>query len=73
MKIGSITVDLLFRCGIVVGKTRKGEWQVAPNWEERRIMLFVDAKTVRNITKFPRKVSGRGLSFRQASVYDEIF
>ena len=50
---GAITLDLLLRAGVLVASS-DGSWDLAPDWEERKIYLFGDAKTIENMTKFVR-------------------
>ena len=69
---GSITLDQLYRMGILVEKD-DGTWELASNWKERRAYLFGDAKTVENIAKFVRDLSSRPLSYDEQSHQADIF
>ena len=46
---GVITLDLLLRAGVLV-EGEDGSWELAEDWEQRRIYLFGDAKTIENMT-----------------------
>ena len=45
---GTITPDLLLRAGILV-KYNIETWRLANDWEERRIYLYGDGKTIEKI------------------------
>ena len=69
---GAITLDLLLRAEVLVlGKD--GDWVLADDWEQRRIYLFGDAKTIENITKFVRDMQNRRITYSAANVQSEIF
>ncbi len=64
---GSITLDLLLRYGILE-ETKEGGWTLADNWENRRVYLFGDAKTIKNMSKFVKDMQDRKISYTQAHV-----
>ena len=69
---GSITLDLLLRSGILV-ETEDGGWSLADDWENRRVYLFGDAKTIENMSKFVKDMQDRKISYTQANVQAEVF
>ena len=46
---GPITLDLLLRSGILE-QTEDDSWKLANDWENRRVCLFGDAKTIENMS-----------------------
>ena len=69
---GAITLDLLFRAGVLENDDGGG-WALADDWENRRIYLFGDAKTIENMTKFVRDMQDRKISYSMANLQSEIF
>ncbi len=69
---GAITLDLLLRAGVLVS-TDKGSWELAENWESRRVYLYGDAKTIENVTKFVRDMQERRISYTTANIQSEVF
>ena len=69
---GSITLDLLLRSGILV-ETEDGGWSLADDWENRRVYLFGDAKTIENMSKFVKDMQDRKISYTQDNVQAEVF
>jgi len=69
---GAITLDLLLRAGVIV-EVDDGSWELAKNWESRRIYLYGDAKTIENMTKFVRDMQDCRISYTHANIQLEVF
>ena len=69
---GAITLDQLFRVGILI-ENKDGTWRLADNWKERRVYLFGDCKTIENNAKFYRDLAAMPLTFDEASKQADIF
>lgn len=62
MQCGAITLDQLYRVGLL-DENEDGTWRLADGWEERKVMLYGDCKTIENIAKFSRDIANRPLSY----------
>ena len=56
---GAVLLDFLFRVGIMYQNKMDGSWEVADDYESRRMYVFGDAKTIENENKFIRDFQGR--------------
>ena len=69
---GSITLDLLLRSGILE-ETEEGSWSLADDWENRRVYLFGDAKTIENMSKFVKDMQDRKISYTPRPTYKQKY
>ena len=69
---GAITLDLLLRAGVLV-TNEDGSWSLADDWDQRRIYIFGDAKTIENMAKFVRDMQDRKISYSNANMQAEVF
>ena len=69
---GAISLDIALKLGIIVEQP-DGSWALSDTWDECRPMIFGDAKTTENMSKFIRDMQGRNLSLTEASVQAEVF
>ena len=69
---GVITLDLLLRAGVLI-QSDDGSWELADDWDKRRIYIFGDAKTIENMAKFVRDMQDRRISYSVANLQGEMF
>ena len=69
---GAIALDLLLRSGVLV-ENDDSSWDLADDYETRRIYLYGDAKTLENMVKFVRDMQNRRISYSVANMQAEIF
>ncbi len=72
METGVLAGDLLVKSGIIINKGN-GVFELAPDYKEKRHIMVGDAKSVENIMKFLREVSGREFSLQQSSAMLQVF
>ena len=58
----AITLDLLLRAGVLMPDD-EGGWVLADDWEERRIYLYGNTKTVENMSEFVHDMQDRKISY----------
>ena len=68
---GAITLDLLLKAGII-NTQEDGSWALASDWETRRPIIFGDAKTTENMSKFMRDMQIRELSLSEESIQFDV-
>ena len=54
-------------------ESESGNWELADNYNTRRIYIVGDAKTVENMIKFVRDIQSRCITYSSASLQAEIF
>mmetsp|Transcript_36307 Transcript_36307/g.73958 ORF Transcript_36307/g.73958 Transcript_36307/m.73958 type:complete len:315 (+) Transcript_36307:351-1295(+) len=72
METGVLAGDLLVKSGIIIDKGN-GVFELAPDYKEKRHIMVGDAKSVENIMKFLREISGREFSLQQSSTMLQVF
>ena len=67
-----ITLDLLLRAGVLI-QSDGGSWELANDWNKRRIYIFGDTKTIENMAKFVRDMQDRRISYSVTNLQGELF
>ena len=69
---GAISLDFLLKTGLIILKD-DWSWELAPDWKDFRPMIFGDAKTTENMSKFIRDMQGRNLSLSDSGMQADVF
>ncbi len=72
METGVLAGDLLVKSGIIIDEG-DGNFKLAPDYKTKRHIMVGDAKSVENIKKFMRDVTGRDISVTQSSNMLQVF
>ena len=69
---GGLVLDLLYKFDVLL-RTDDGGWDLAPNWERKRIYVVGDVKTADNIDTFICELIKRPLTAAQKNQLADHF